>query len=157
MTSTLKKLPYCFLIILVFTIGCSKESAPETPNLPNTDQYITWNIADSIQGSLNSPHDSLASARYGTQTNLVGIATANKNSILIQFDGNRSTGIYDAVYAIMWVNGRNYYLNRPGFLEVKVSKYSDFGENIIGSYSGNIKDSTGALSKISGNFKLKTR
>ena len=157
MKRTLKSLPYCFLLMLVFIIGCSKNSDPETPNLPNADHYITWNIDDNIQGSLTSPYDSLASARYGTETNLVGIATSNKNSFLVQFNGNRSTGMYDVIYAIMWINGKNYYSNGPGFLQVKLSKYGDFDDDIIGSYSGNVKDSMGVLSKINGNFKLKTR
>lgn len=157
MKRTVKSLPYCFLSILAVIIGCSKSTTPETPNLPNSNQYITWNIDDSIQGSLTSPYDSLASARYGIETNLSGFAPANKNSVLIQFDGNRSTGMYDVLYCIIWVNGKNYYSNRLDFLQVNVSKYGDFGENITGSYSGNIKDSTGVIYKINGNFKFQTR
>ncbi len=142
-------------IITLLYIGCSKSSNNQPDDLPNADQYITWNINDG-KGSMTSPNDSIGSARYATDTHIIGQSTTNQNAFYIIFSGNRDAGMYNANFADLYINQKTY-TNSSDPLLVTITKYGNVGDYIIGSYSGKIKDTSTNLYPINGNFKLRTR
>lgn len=144
--------------ISLFSIAhtsCSKGSTAQVYDLPNTDQYISWNV-NGNKGAFTSPMDSLASARYGIQTHITGASTNNQNGVYFIFSGNRANGIYEISFSDIYINQVTYSA-LPNSLQATVTKYGSVGDYIIGSYSGNVKDSTSKTIAISGNFKVKTR
>ncbi len=144
------------LLVLLLCINCSKDSNQQNNDLPNADQYITWSI-NGDKGSLTSPADSLASARYASDTHLAGSSTSTQDGITIIFRGNRATGTYTATYSDFYIKQKSYSVS-SNTLQVMVTKYGNVGDYIEGSYSGKFSDPASANSlPINGNFRLKTR
>jgi hypothetical protein len=146
---------FSLLFVPLFQISCSKDSSGEPNNLPNADEYITWNI-NGNKGSLTSSSDSLASARYSSDTHLTGVSPTNQNELYLIFRGNRRTGEFPVTYSDMYIN-QSTYSAVPNSLQVKVTNYGGVGDYIIGSYAGNVTDATSNTLSISGNFRVKTR
>ena len=144
-----------FLILPLICIRCSKDNNNQANDLPNADQYITWNI-NGEKGSMTSPNDSIGSARYATDTHIIGQSTTNQNQFYIIFSGNRDAGTYPVHFADLYINQKTYTESPDPFLVI-VTKYGNVDDYIIGSYSGKIKDNSTNLYPINGNFKLKTR
>ena len=143
------------VVLFFVNISCSKESDNTENELPNADQYITWNI-DGNKGALTSPVDSLASARYATDTHIAGASKNNQNEIYFIFKGNRENGTYRITYSQIYINGSGFSAFSNS-LQAIVKTYGNVGDYITGSYFGNVTDSTSKAMTIRGDFKLKTR
>lgn len=148
----------CFVILLcivaIGSLGCSKGSDSQTNDLPNADQYFTWNLNGS-KGALLSPSDSLAAAHFAPHTEMAGESTSKQEGVTIVFGSDGTTGTFTAVYADFTIGNKHYWA--PNTLQVKVTRYGNVGDYLVGSYSGSLPDSTSKLLPISGNFRIKRR
>src|SRR5436305_576956 len=99
----------CIALLSILVMGnfsCSKKPDSQPNDLPNTDQYFTWNL-NGTKGALLSPSDSLASARYSTDTHLAGTSTTNQDGLEIIFQGDRTPGTFTSTYAETYLNNKH--------------------------------------------------
>ena len=134
---------------------CNKENVDVPP--PNADQYVTWKI-NGASGNLQSPVDSLSFYGMGNSTAIYGSTNpVPTTAFAIAFVGSQQSGTYSADY-IYLLSGGKYYVSTAIPLQVSVTTYGTAGQYVIGTYSGNVKDSTtSAIIPVSGEFRIKNR
>jgi hypothetical protein len=143
-----------FFVALFIYGTCNKDN--DDIVTPSGDQYLTWRIGTS-SGSVSSPPDSVSMARQGNTTIFYGQNAANSANFYVSFSGTQAVGNYSASDFLIYANGK-YYVQTSAPLQINVTTYGMAGQYIIGTYSGNIKDSTAsAIVAVTGQIKVKNR
>lgn len=145
----MKQLLTICLLILVFS--CSKDNDVD---LPDADQYLTWEVAGK-KGAFLHPADSIAAARFSSRTDMAATDNAASQVYLI-INGAVSPGSYRATYQEFSIN-QTSYLYGPELVMVNIKQYDAVGGYISGSYSGTVKDSLYRSHSISGHFRMRRR
>lgn len=109
-------------------------------------------------GNLQVPADSLSFYSTGSSTEIYGMTNPTPTTqFTISFDGPQQSGTYPANYFYVLAGGK-YYVSTAVPLQVRVTTYGPAGQYVIGTYSGNVKDSTtSAIIPVSGEFRIKHR
>src|SRR5687768_3299449 len=94
---------------LVFMISACVKTPPEI-DLLEAEQYITWQI-DGMAGAFVMPEDTVACARFGSQTEMVGYDPDRQDRLNTYFTGNRWAGTYQTNFFDLHVNGTNYNIS----------------------------------------------
>jgi hypothetical protein len=134
---------------------CNKDN--DDVEAPNSDQYVTWQISGA-NGNLKLPADSLDFYWMGNGTAIYGMTKpVPTTAFAIVFGGQQQTGTYAASNFAIYSGGK-YYVPTSTPLQVNVTSYGGVGQHVMGTYSGNVKDSaTSAIIPVSGEFRIKNK
>lgn len=147
---------WLLIVLPVLTQGmCNKDA--EDGDRPDADQYVTWKIAGA-SGSLSVPTDSLDFYYNGVSTAIYGMTKPTPaTSFGISFVGAQQSGTFTADYFQVYTGGK-YYVPTSTPLQVSVTTYGPTGQYVIGTYSGQVKDSSSsAIIPVAGEFRIKNR
>jgi hypothetical protein len=138
------------LSLLIAVTACNKSDKEEDVSAPNSDQYIYWNFKGS-HVALSVPSDTIVATNFTPLTTLTAYSTTN--GIAISFS-SMTTGTFVSDYFQIHTNSKDY----PGSVTLNVTEYGTVGNYIVGTYSGNITDSTANQAyAVSGGFRMKRR
>ena len=133
---------------------CSKSDVPA--NIPtDATQFFSWNIMG-VAGQVSSPKDSLTMTSSNNQTTFSGktIGSSVTANYRLSFPST-AIGTYSASDCQIYVSGR-YFVSTSNPISITISQYGPAGSYIIGTYTGEIKDSTsGKIYSATGDFKIK--
>ena len=142
-------------LLFLFQVSCKKE-AEVNPELPDADQYITWNI-DGATGALTAPGDTLGLGRYGTRTEMGGYSTAGQHYITAIFSSDSAAaGAYQAT-SVDYIIGKTVYSPTTAPFQINVSDYGRVGGLVTGWYWGTLQDSAFHHHQVRGYFRLRRR
>lgn len=123
---------------------------------PTGDQYLTWNLSNQ-NGSVSTPPDSIGMARQGNATIVYGSNGNSSTNFYISFNGSQTSGNYPSTEFLIYAGGK-YYVQASAPVQISVTNYGSIDQYIIGTYNGNVKDSTtSSVLAVSGQFKIKNQ
>jgi len=144
-----------FVIFSVFFYnGSCNKDAEDIVVVPTGDEFITWQIPGH-SGSLSLPLDviNIFTPPSGI-TIFSGSNTGSTKKFYASFVSNQNPGVFATTYCNIYVDGK-YYVQTSTPIQLNITTYGTAGGNIIGTYSGTLKDSTSSsMYSVSGQFKL---
>ena len=148
------KLLLLFVAPIFVLSSCSKD---DDDDLPNTDEYVTYNIAGQ-SGAYTAPTDSVIAYRQANETFIsASLRNGSGGSVFISFEGAAAPGNYPArECGIGLIN--DYYFQGPTPTMINITAYGAVGSYIIGSYSGTLRKSAdNTPAAVTGSFRIKRR
>ena len=148
------KLLLLFVAPIFVLSSCSKD---DDDDLPNTDEYVTYNIAGQ-SGAYTAPTDSVIAYRQANETFISASPRAGSGgSVFISFEGAAAPGNYPArECGIGLIN--DYYFQGPTPTMINITAYGAVGSYITGSYSGTLRKSAdNTPAAVSGTFRIRRR